>query len=35
MQPTQIDKQELNTWIENLNDRPTLRFLQSLKNSEK
>jgi predicted transcriptional regulator len=34
MQTAQIDKQELIAWIENLNDRRTLRLLQSLKNSQ-
>jgi predicted transcriptional regulator len=34
MQTTQINKQELITWIENLNDRRTLQFLQMLKNSQ-
>jgi hypothetical protein len=34
MQTTQINKQELITWIENLNDRRTLQFLHMLKNSQ-
>jgi predicted transcriptional regulator len=34
MQTTQINKQELIDWIENMNDHQTLRLLQSLKNSQ-